>query len=265
MSAKRKVGVGSGIIVAFSSFFQEAGSLTAFAGSFFRAIFKKPFEFDETIKQCYLIGYRSLGLVAITAFILGLVMTIQTRPGLADLGAESLLPSMVSISIIREIGPVITALICAGKVGSGIGAEISSMRVTEQIDAMEVAGIKPFKYIVSTRIIAATFMVPVLVFYADGIALIGSYIGINLKDNVSFPLYFHQALSYLTFLDVFPAFIKSFVFGFAIGLVGCYKGYNSNSGTAGVGKAANSSVVLASLLVFIIDMIAVQITDLFYT
>jgi phospholipid/cholesterol/gamma-HCH transport system permease protein len=170
---------------------------------------------------------------------------------------------MVAVSIVREIGPIITALICAGKVGSGIGAELSSMRVTEQIDAMQVSGTDPFKYIVITRVLAATLMIPILTVFSDAFSLYGSFLGVNLRGDVSFTLFFSQAMTKLTFVDVFPAFIKTFFFGFAIGLIGCYKGYNANTGTEGVGKAANSAVVMASLFVFIIDMIAVQITSIF--
>jgi phospholipid/cholesterol/gamma-HCH transport system permease protein len=202
-------------------------------------------------------------LVGITAFIMGLVLTIQSRPTLAKFGADSWLPAMVAVSIIREIGPAITALIFAGKVGSGIGAELASMNVTEQIDAMQVSGTNPFKYLVVTRILSATLMLPLLVVYADVIGLLGAFVGVNLKGNVSSYLFFLQVFQSLEFKDLLPAFIKTFFFGFAIGLIGSYKGYNSNKGTEGVGKAANSAVVFGSLLVFIIDMIAVQITSLF--
>lgn len=246
----------------FKNFFIEISLITRFATHFFRELFKPPYEFNELVKQSFIIGYRSLALVGITGFIMGLVLTIQSRPTLVQFGAESWLPAMVSVSLIREIGPVITALICAGKVGSGIGAELASMRVTEQIDAMEVSGTNPFKYIVVTRILAATLMIPLLVIFADAIALYGSYIGVNIKGDVSFQLFFSQVIEKLDFMDVFPAFIKTFFFGFAIGLIGCYNGYNSNKGTEGVGKSANSAVVYASLLVFIIDMMAVQITSL---
>jgi phospholipid/cholesterol/gamma-HCH transport system permease protein len=181
---------------------------------------------------------------------------------LAKFGAVSWLPGMVAISIIREIGPVIAALIFAGKVGSGIGAELASMNVTEQIDAMQVSGTNPFKYLAVTRILSATLMLPLLVVFADGFGLLGSFVGVNIKDHVSLYLFFSQIFQSLDFQDVFPAFIKTFFFGFAIGLVGSYKGYNSNKGTEGVGQAANSAVVFASLMVFIIDMIAVQITSL---
>lgn len=248
----------------FRSFLFEVGDLSYFAGRFFKEAFKRPFEFKEFLRQCYNMGNRSLLLVAVTGFIIGLVFTLQSRPTLQEFGAVSWMPSMVSISIIREIGPIITALICAGRIGSGIGAELGSMRVTEQIDAMEVSGTNPFKYLVVTRILATTFMLPILVILGDAIAVYGSYMVENLKGNVSFQLYFNQVFEALEFGDLMPATIKSFFFGFAIGLVGCYKGYYCTKGTAGVGLAANSAVVYTSMLLFIIDFVAVFVTDIFY-
>ena len=245
----------------FKKFFLEVSSVTIFTLRFFKEAIKPPYEFNELMKQSFLIGYKSLPLIAITGFIIGLVLTIQTRPTLAKFGSESLLPAMVAVSIIREIGPVITALIFAGKVGSGIGAELASMNVTEQIDAMQVSDTNPFKYLVVTRVLSATLMLPILVIFADGVGLLGSLVGVNIKGNVSAYLFFSQIFQSLDFQDLIPAVIKTFFFGFAIGLIGSYKGYNSNKGTEGVGKAANSAVVLASLMVFIIDMIAVQITS----
>lgn len=221
-----------------------------------------PYEFNELLKQCYLIGYRSFPLIAITGLIMGLVLTIQSRPTLAEFGAESWLPAMVAVSIVREIGPVITALIFAGKAGSGIGAELASMKVTEQIDAMEVSGTNPFKYVVITRVVSCVIMLPLLVILADAISLYGSFVGVNLKGDVSFKLFFLQVFESLEFSDVFPAFIKTFFFGFFVGIISCYKGYTSNEGTEGVGKAANASVVISSLAVFVLDMIAVQLTSL---
>ncbi|MEO6302664.1 MAG: ABC transporter permease [Bacteroidia bacterium] len=243
--------------------FTEVAFLTKFGLKFFKELFKPPYEFKEFLKQSYLTGYKSLALVGITGFIMGLVLTIQSRPTMAEFGAESWIPGMVGVSIIREIGPVITALIFAGKVGSGIGAELGSMKVTEQIDSMEVSGSNPFKYLVVTRVMATTLMVPLLVVFSDVISLYGSYVGVNLTGKVSFTLFFAKVFESLDFIDIIPAFIKCFFFGFIIGLIGCYKGYNSSKGTEGVGRAANSAVVIASLLVFVIDMIAVQITTLF--
>nr|WP_315165792.1 ABC transporter permease [uncultured Flavobacterium sp.] len=248
----------------FNTFLLEIGELSLFAGRFFKESFKRPFEFREFIRQCFYMGNRSLLLVAVTGYIIGLVFTLQSRPTLQEFGAVSWMPSMVSISIIREIGPIITALICAGRIGSGIGAELGSMRVTEQIDAMEVSGTNPFKYLVVTRIMATTFMLPILVFFGDAIALFGSFMVENVKGNVSFLLYYNQVFEALEFGDLIPATIKTFFFGFAIGLVGCFKGYYCKKGTAGVGLAANSAVVYTSMLLFIIDFIAVFVTDIFY-
>ena len=251
------------IAKALTPFFIEIARQARFTLTFFRQLFILPFEGKEIAKQCYTVGYKSLPLVGITGFIMGLVLTIQSRPTLAEFGAESWLPAMVSVSIIREIGPVITALICAGKVGSGIGAELASMKVTEQIDAMEVSGINPFKYLVVTRIIATTLMIPLLVLFSDAIGLFGSYLAVNIKSDVNAHLFFSQVFEKLDFMDIFPAFIKTFFFGFAVGLVGCYKGYNAKNGTEGVGVAANAAVVIGSLMIFIIDMIVVQFTSLF--
>jgi len=257
-----RVPSGNFFLVALRSFFLEVAEVSVFTARVFKESVRPPFEFREFLKQCYAIGYKSFPLVAITGFIMGLVLTIQSRPTLAQFGAESWLPAMVAVSIIREIGPVITALICAGKVGSGIGAELASMKVSEQIDAMEVSGVNPFKYIVLTRVLATTLMIPLLAILADGVSLYGSYVGVNLKGDVSFSLFFSQVFAALDFQDVFSAIGKTFFFGFAIGMIGSYKGYYSGEGTVGVGKAANSAVVIASLLVFIIDMIAVQLTSL---
>ncbi len=251
------------VFKALSAFFTQVTLISRFTLKFFKEVFVPPYEFSELIRQCYQVGYKSLPLVGITGFIMGLVLTIQARPTLAEFGAESWLPAMVSVSIVREIGPVIAALICAGKVGSGIGAELSSMKVTEQIDAMEVSGINPFKYIVVTRTVATTLMVPILVIVSDVIALCGAFLAVNITSTVNIQLFFYHVFESLDFIDLIPAVIKTFFFGFAIGLISCFKGYNSNKGTEGVGEAANSAVVISSLVIFIMDMIAVQITTFF--
>lgn len=253
-----------GVLTRIKAFFVEIGELSFFALRYLKEVFSPPFEFNELVRQCYQIGNKSLLLVGVTGFILGLVFTLQSRPTLMQFGAESWMPSMVSLSIVREIGPVITALIFAGRIGSGIGAELGSMRVTEQIDAMEVSGTNPFKYLVITRITAATLMLPILVIFGDAIALIGSAIVENLKGAVSYQLYFNKVFNALEFNDLVPATIKSFFFGFAIGLVGCYKGYYCKKGTVGVGEASNAAVVYSSMLLFIIDFIAVFVTDIFF-
>jgi phospholipid/cholesterol/gamma-HCH transport system permease protein len=246
----------------WNSFFTEAGGLSAFTGRFFQHFLKPRYEFREFFRQCYIIGYQSLPLISLTGFIMGLVLTIQLRPSLISYGVESQLPSMISIAIIRELGPVIIALIFAGKIGSSIGAELGSMKVTEQIDAMEVSGTNPFKFLVVTRVLATTFMLPVLVLFADAVALYGSYLGVNIRGFTSFSLFYYQVTDILTFGDVIPAFIKTFFFGFAVGVIGCYKGYFSNKGTEGVGRSANTAVVVSSVMVFVIDLLAVQVTDI---
>ncbi|HEY0246545.1 MAG TPA: ABC transporter permease [Mucilaginibacter sp.] len=243
-------------------FFDETGKIARFAGRFFSTGIKPRFEIKELLAQCYIIGYKSLPLIALTGFIMGLVLTMQLRPSLVDYGVESQLPVMVGIAIVREIGPVITALIFAGKIASSIGAELGSMKVTEQIDAMEVSGTNPFKYLVATRVLATTLMLPVLTVMGDAISLFGAYLGVNIKSVTSFHLFFTQVFHSLSFGDISPAFIKTFFFGFAVGVIGCYKGYNSSKGTRGVGSSANSAVVLSSVLIFVIDLLSVQLTDL---
>ncbi len=245
-----------------NSFFSEVATVFIFISQTIKETFSRDFEFREFLRQCFQIGYKTLPLISVTGIIMGLVLTIQSRPALVSFGAVSMLPGMVAISLIREMGPVITALICAGKIGSGMGAELGSMKVTEQIDAMEVSSTNPIRFLVVTRVLAATLMIPLLVLYADALGILGSWAGANIKGDVSFALFFTQAFGHVHFLDFLPAFIKTFFFGGVIGLVGCYKGYTAGRGTESVGIAANSAVVLSSLLVIIVDLVAVQITDL---
>ncbi len=245
-----------------NNFITDLADFFLFIAQVIRETFSRDFEFKEFLRQCFQIGYKSLPLISVTGIIIGLVLTIQSRPALVSFGAVSMLPGMVAISLIREMGPVITALICAGKIGSGMGAELGSMKVTEQIDAMEVSSTNPIKFLIVTRVLAATLMIPLLVLYADGLGILGSWAGANIKGDVSFVLFFSQAFGHVTFIDLIPAVVKSFFFGAVIGFVGCYKGYTAGRGTESVGIAANSAVVLSSLLVIIVDLIAVQITDL---
>ncbi|MEW6468788.1 MAG: ABC transporter permease [Bacteroidota bacterium] len=249
-------------VYSWKSFLHETGDITRFAGRFFKELLQPRYEFAEFLRQSFYIGYRSLPLVGITAFIMGLVITIQSRPTLVEFGAEAWLPKMVSVSLVREIAPVISALICAGKIGSSIGAELGSMKVTEQIDAMEVSGTNPFKFLVVTRVLATTLTIPILAVLADAISLYGAYLGANIRGVVSWDLYWNQVFDTLVYADVVPSILKTFFFGFAIGIIGCYKGFYSIKGTEGVGRSANSAVVISSLLVFVIDLIVVQVTDI---
>jgi phospholipid/cholesterol/gamma-HCH transport system permease protein len=243
-------------------FFAATADVALFFIRTLKETFSRDFELREFLRQCFQIGYKTLPLISVTGIIMGLVLTIQSRPALVSFGAVAMLPGMVAVSLIREMGPVITALICAGKIGSGMGAELGSMKVTEQIDAMEVSSTNPMRFLVVTRVLAAMLMIPMLILYADALGILGSWVGANIKGEVSFVLFFSQAFTHLRFIDFFPAFIKSFFFGGVIGFVGCYKGYTAGRGTESVGVATNSAVVVASLLVIIVDLIAVQITDM---
>jgi phospholipid/cholesterol/gamma-HCH transport system permease protein len=247
---------------AASNFLTDFADVFLFITRILKETFSLNFEVKEFFFQCFKIGYKTLPLISVTGAIMGLVLTIQSRPILVDFGAVSMLPGMVIVSLIREMGPVITALICAGKIGSGMGAELGSMRVSEQIDAMEVSSTNPMQFLVATRVWAATLMIPLLVLYSDAFGILGSWVGANIQGDVTFVLFFSQAFSHVDFIDLVPAVIKTFFFGAVIGIVGCYKGYNAGRGTESVGVAANSAVVLSSLLVIIVDMIAVQITDM---
>jgi phospholipid/cholesterol/gamma-HCH transport system permease protein len=229
---------------------------------FFKGVFSTPFEVRETLNQCFAMGNRSFFLITFTAFLAGIVFTKQSQPSLASFGAESWLPSLVSQAVVRSLGPLITGLICAGKLGSNIGAELGSMQVTEQIDAMEVSGTRPFSYLVVTRVVAATIVLPLLVVYADMVALFGSFVMVNAFNNSSFQLYFNEAAESISYTDVFSSMIKSALFGFAIGTVSSYAGYHSEKGTTGVGKAANIAVVVSMVFIFIIDLIVLQVVNL---
>ncbi|WP_461449219.1 MlaE family ABC transporter permease [Mucilaginibacter sp.] len=251
-------------LTGWKKWFAEIGDQCLFFTGFIRNIFRGGFEWSEFVRQCYEIGYRSMMLVGITSFIMGAVLILQLRPNLASFGQEGMLPKTLAVSLIREIGPVITALICAGKIASGIGAELGSMKVTEQIDAMEVSGANPVQYLVVTRILAVTIMVPLLTLIGDVIGLIGGFIALNITDSVSWALYFNKVVASIDYSDFLPAFVKTIFFGFAIGFVGCYKGFKSNKGTESVGIAANSAVVTASLWIFVIDAFAVQLTSILF-
>ncbi len=242
-------------------YFSDMYSAFNFTMRFFKEVFLPPYEGREIIKQCFEIGYKSLPLITLTGFITGLVFTKQSRPSLAEFGATSWLPSLVAIAIIKALAPLVTALISAGKVGSNIGAEIGSMRVTEQIDAMEVSAVHPFKFLVVTRVIATTFMIPVLMFYTGGVAMLGSYINVHTNEMTSFVSFFEQAFQKISFLDIWSSLTKAIVYGFTIGIVGCYKGYHASQGTEGVGRAANASVVTSMFLIFIEEILIVQLTN----
>jgi phospholipid/cholesterol/gamma-HCH transport system permease protein len=218
--------------------FIELSRVFSFVARFFREVFLPPYELREVVRQCYEIGVRSLPLISLTGFIMGIVFTNQSRPSLEELGATGLLPALIAVAIVRALAPLVTALIATGRVGSNIGAELGSMKVTEQIDALEVSAINPFKYLVVT-----------------------GFVNIHANELTSFASYTKQVFDAISFLDIFSAVAKATIFGFTIGMVGCYKGYNSSKGTEGVGRAANTSVVTSMFLIFIEELLALQVIN----
>ena len=235
----------------------------SFLVRFFKEVWKPPYEGKEILRQCYEVGYKSLGLITLTGFITGLVFTKQSRPSLAGFGATSWLPSLVAIAMIRALAPLVTSLICAGKVGSGLGAELGSMRVTEQIDAMEVSAVNPFKFLVVSRVMATTITIPILASYTAFVGLMGSFVDVHFTEQTSLKTFFQNAFEHITFLDLLSSLVKAVAYGFTIGIVGCYRGFYASNGTQGVGKAANTAVVLSMFLIFIEEIVIEQIFNAF--
>jgi phospholipid/cholesterol/gamma-HCH transport system permease protein len=246
------------------NFLEKIGGLAIFSVRFFKTAFRPPFETKELIKQTYEVGVRSFGLVAIVAIVIGAVLTMQSRPTMMKFGAEAFIPAMVAVSVLRELSPVLISIIVAGRVAAGIGAELGSMRVTEQIDAMEVSALGPFNYLVVTRVLACMIALPLLTVYADFLALVGSFIVQYVEAGMSGRLFYNSVMSSINFADFAPGVIKTVFFGFIVGIVGCYEGYNSSGGTEGVGRSATDAVVVSSLLIIITDVLAVKITVFFF-
>jgi phospholipid/cholesterol/gamma-HCH transport system permease protein len=243
---------------------REIQGITVFGLRFFRYAFVPPYETGEIRKHLDELGAKSIPLLTVVGIIMGLILALQSRPTLDRFGAGSFLPAMLAITLVREMGPVITALIVAGRVSSGIGAELGSMKVTEQIEALEVSAVDPFNYLVVTRVIACSIMLPLLTAYVDFLGIFGGYIAEALSFNTSMQLYFYEAINSLTFVDLLPGIGKTIVFGYIIGLIGAYEGFNSSRGTEGVGRAATTAVVLASLNIIFLDMVIVKITLMFF-
>ncbi|MFA6127988.1 MAG: ABC transporter permease [Bacteroidales bacterium] len=243
------------------SFFVDVYKIHQFLARFFKEVFQRPVEFREIVRQCFEVGFKSIPLITLTGFVIGIVFTKQSRPSLVSFGAASWLPSLIGIAFVRAIGPMVTALIAAGKVGSNIGAELASMKVTEQIDAMDVSAVNPFKFLVVTRVLATTIMLPVLMVYCTFVGLLGSYLNVHANELTSFITFIESAFSSISFIDIWSAVIRSFFYGFTIGIVGCYRGFHAINGTQGVGKAANRAVVFSMFLIFAEELVAVQITS----
>ena len=242
----------------------RTGELAAFMGEFFARFWRSPFEAKETLNQMDEAGSRSFLLVAVTGLAIGVVMSMQSRGTLASFGAEAMLPNMLALSVIKEIGPVFTSLVLAGRLGAGIGAEIGSMRVTEQIDALEVAALKPFHYLVVTRVLACILVFPVLTICADVIALLGGYFESQLASGMDYRIYISTAFSSIRFTDLIVDTLKTSIFGFIVAIVSCYLGYNVRGGTREVGQAAMRSVVISSLLILLADVIIVRMSIMIF-
>lgn len=225
----------------------------------FRALFKRPFYFHLFVEQCYMLGVKSSSLVFITALSTGFVMSLQFGLGLERFGGKLYVPKIVGLSILKELGPVLSCLMLAGRVGSGIAAEIGSMNVTQQIDAIRALGTDPIKRIVIPRILAMLLMTPLLTTFADLIGIIGGMI-ISAKElNIHPDFYFYESLAALRMSDFYLGILKTFFFGFCIALTACYYGLRTKGGTQGVGQATNLAVVTSCILIVIIDFVLTKI------
>ena len=246
------------------AFLSEAGGLFGFVGRFFARVWRRPFEFKELLVQMDEVGTKSLTLTGVVGFSIGIVLAMQSRGTLARFGAESFLPSMLALAVIKEIGPVLTSLVLAGRLGAGMGAELGSMKVTEQIDALEVAALKPFDYLVVTRVLACVIMFPIMTMLTDILALTGGYLEATLAGGMDIRVYVATAFDSLRFVDVIVDTLKTSIFGFVVGIVTCYLGYSVRGGTREVGRAAMNAVVISSLLILISDVVIVRLSIMIF-
>lgn len=246
------------------SFFEEVGSLFSFFGQFLARVWRRPFELRELANQMDEVGSKSLMLTSVVGFSIGIVLAMQSRGTLARFGAESMLPSMLALSVIKEIGPVLTSIVLAGRLGAGFASELGSMKVTEQIDALEVAALKPFHYLVVTRVLACVIMFPIMTALTDMLALSGGYMESALASNMDYRVFADTALSSLRFADIIVDTLKTSIFGLIVGIVACWLGYNVRGGTREVGQAAMQAVVLSSLLILVADVIVVRVSIMLF-
>ena len=239
--------------------FEWFGELGMFCARLARSAVTPPFEWGELMRQCDGIGAKSLPLVALAGAATGVVISLETRQAMIQFGAKSLLPAVIIFSILKESGPVITGLVVSGRVGAGIGAELGSMRVTEQIDAMEVSAIDPYKYLAVTRVLACALMLPLLTIAADFCGTIMGWVANTLAEPISLQKFLTDGFQDVAFSDFLPSTLKTVFFGLIIGLVASFQGMRTRGGTEGVGRSATSSVVLASLFVILADVALVRI------
>lgn len=240
-------------------FFAWFGELGVFSWRVFRAGFSSPFEGREFLRQLDEVGSKSFPLVALAGGAVGAVLSMETRASLTQFGAKSLLPSAVVYSIIQEMGPIITGLVVSGRVGAGIGAELASMKVTEQIDAIEASAINPYRLLAATRILACILMLPLLTLAADGCGVLMGWLTQTLVEPVSLRQFVDRGFSGATFNQFLPPTFKTAVFGLIVGLIACFQGMRTRGGAEGVGRAATNSVVLSSLFVILADVVLVKL------
>ncbi len=235
------------------------GDIGFFCARVARAAVTPPYELRELVRQCDEIGARSMALVAVAGAAIGVVLTLETRNSLVRLGAESTLPAILVLSILRETGPVITGLIVSGRVGAGIGAALGSMKVTDQIDAMTVSAVNPFRFLAATRILACVLMLPLLTLVCDFSGVIMGWLATSLSRPMSLQLFINLGLANATLGDFLPPTFKTAVFGLIIGVVSSFEGMRATGGTEGVGRAATNAVVVSSLFIILADVIMVRL------
>jgi phospholipid/cholesterol/gamma-HCH transport system permease protein len=247
-----------------NGFLEWFGDLGLFIWQVMRASVRRPFEGRELLRQLDEIGSRSLPLVALAGAAIGAVLALETRSSLVRFGAKSMLPAAIVFSIIHETGPVVTGLVVSGRVGAGIGAELGSMKVTEQIDAIEASGVNPYKFLAFTRILACIIVLPLLTLAADFCGVMVGWLANTLVEPIAFHKFIHQGMAGTTFNDFLAPTFRTAVFGLIIGMIGCFQGMRTQGGTEGVGRSATSSVVLSSLFVILADVILVKIILVFF-
>jgi phospholipid/cholesterol/gamma-HCH transport system permease protein len=240
------------------------GELGVFCGRVAKAMFSLPFEWSEFVRQLDAAGSKSLPLMALAGSATGVVLSLQSRASLVRFGAKSMLPTMLVFSIIKEMGPIITGLIASGRIGAGIGAELGSMRVTEQIDAMEASAVNPYKFLAATRILACIVVLPLLTLAADACGILMGWVANTLTEPISFQLFINNGLKGVQFSDFLPPTLKTAVYGLIIGTVSSFQGMRTRGGTAGVGRSATSSVVLSSLFIILADVLLVRLILVFF-
>ena len=238
---------------------QWLGEIAEFCGRVVKAAVTPPYELKELLGQMDEIGAKSLPLVALAGAAIGVVLSLHTRDSLIRFGARSMLPALIILSIVKESGPIITALVVSGRVGAGIGAELGSMKVTEQIDAIEASAVNPYKFLAATRVVACMFMLPLLTIVADFCGIVAGWLTNAMAEPMPFKLFLNYGLAQADFADLLPATFKTVVFGFIIGLIGCFQGMRARGGTEGVGRASKSAVMLASLFVILADVVLVRL------